>query len=88
MAEINKNINDYFGNKMATRLFEVRHRPEKTAVEAALGLHRFHRIFVKQIPKTPDMGLHRFHWVFVKQIPQKFHPIWGCTGFDGGVEAG
>ena len=34
----------------------------------------------------PLMGLHRFS-PGIGTIPKK-SPIWGCTGFDGGVEAG
>jgi hypothetical protein len=36
--------------------------------------------------RKPLMGLHRFS-PGIGTIPKKF-PIWGCTGFDGGVEAG
>ena len=36
--------------------------------------------------RKPLMGLHRFS-PGIGTIPKK-SPIWGCTGFDGGVEAG
>ena len=40
----------------------------------------------RRTTRKPLMGLHRFS-PGIGTIPKK-SPIWGCTGFDGGVEAG